>query len=934
MIRVLIRSWYSLLSSIWGKDVFISYSRADGNDYATALASELAGRDYTCVFDQWETEPGQDIPQSVLRALRMSRSMVLLVTERAGQSSAVSQEVTEFLKTGRQIVPIDIDGSCQKALWWSEVEGLAVAVEAGNGDDRPVKPRSLVVDRIENLLTFQKRDKRLRSVAAAVVSLVIAMSIIALIFLNIAAQNLATAQTNTEMAVDRADGAAKEAEFRSWLADRESKRAEAETNKADAARKRADVASKLASAQMKLAEISRQRANHASKLAERAQIAQKNSVAALFMREAEEIKDKSPIDADSSYATALAFASHQLVPAVEKVEIIRELILDNNPIWRHIDIAHDSPVILTKNLEYAAIYPKENNEIDHRKEDHFVTLLNIESKDVVDTFPVRDSSVFPIFGNHARDYFVVANRDTSTGLQNYDIVQIDQHGFQPLLQKPALGRDIDCAVTVLVCYYFNQYGQLRSISNGGQPQKLFQIENHSAVRLHASPSGKKVALLLSEKLVVADGNEQKHWSVGEFDVMQDHKYEIRWSHDGGKLFLVPPQSSNSLELFGLALDGSSGLQKLDISKHVPSGMRIAGYDFSNDLTQVFLSLKSRQGFQSRTKILDIALLPSGKFRVTGESNLYARNGSQSLYREPPLSFSKDGSFVADIYHDGFLLGSAGIVKTAYLDIYDLDDETKITVDRSDRSQFLRKRVYSQQQPAEGVVFSDRVDKVALWNRSNNFLYLLKIGGNGEKNKSARCQSLVFVGNNTCYRLFPNIYSGPSEISFVADYGNGDIRKYNIDGKSEQFLKSVPSDYIRYTDFLKNMAKECLTEQVVESVNPKTSFGFREFEIVASRWSERCRNGLILGVDTVENQMLWIDWPSREILFQTEWEWDIENVQIPTIWPERTELHLTRKLLQNYKNILLRIFSGGLDNPYSITDTRLSDRHEMMFEGVK
>ena len=39
-------------------NVFISYSRADSSSYALSLASNLAGKGFSCIIDQWGTEPG------------------------------------------------------------------------------------------------------------------------------------------------------------------------------------------------------------------------------------------------------------------------------------------------------------------------------------------------------------------------------------------------------------------------------------------------------------------------------------------------------------------------------------------------------------------------------------------------------------------------------------------------------------------------------------------------------------------------------------------------------------------------------------------------------------------------------------------------------------------------------------------------------------
>ena len=46
------KRYLSLFQKLWGKDVFISYSRADGAGYALALAAQLSERGFACVIDQ------------------------------------------------------------------------------------------------------------------------------------------------------------------------------------------------------------------------------------------------------------------------------------------------------------------------------------------------------------------------------------------------------------------------------------------------------------------------------------------------------------------------------------------------------------------------------------------------------------------------------------------------------------------------------------------------------------------------------------------------------------------------------------------------------------------------------------------------------------------------------------------------------------------
>jgi WD40 repeat protein len=144
-----------------GDDVFVSYSRADGASYAARLAGELAKRGFACRFDQWACKPGADVPPELLRALGRAGVMVLISTAAAGASGAVETEIRRFLSTGRNLVPVDLDGTIRAARWWPLLEGLAVS--------RP-EPLSEVLERIENTATFTRRNARLNRLAVGAVA--------------------------------------------------------------------------------------------------------------------------------------------------------------------------------------------------------------------------------------------------------------------------------------------------------------------------------------------------------------------------------------------------------------------------------------------------------------------------------------------------------------------------------------------------------------------------------------------------------------------------------------------------------------------------------------------------------------------------------------------------------------------------------------------
>jgi WD40 repeat protein len=162
---------------LFGNDVFISYSRSDAAAYALALACELTKQKLTCYLDQWNAPPGVEIPAVIKTALSRSSMLVLVGTRGATNSVAVGQEVAEFLKTGRPIVPITFEESLPKADWFSSIRGLALTEEIVEALQRG-KPSERVITRVVNAEGFTRRDKRLRRVffltALGIVLLVLA----------------------------------------------------------------------------------------------------------------------------------------------------------------------------------------------------------------------------------------------------------------------------------------------------------------------------------------------------------------------------------------------------------------------------------------------------------------------------------------------------------------------------------------------------------------------------------------------------------------------------------------------------------------------------------------------------------------------------------------------------------------------------------------
>ena len=105
-----------LLRKLLGHDIFISYSRAD-KDYAKKLKDQLSDMDYTCFIDYEKVFPGDRLSGALKRAIRWSSVFVLVGTDNSRNSKYVTQEVDEFLKTGRAMVPIFLGVGLAKSEW-------------------------------------------------------------------------------------------------------------------------------------------------------------------------------------------------------------------------------------------------------------------------------------------------------------------------------------------------------------------------------------------------------------------------------------------------------------------------------------------------------------------------------------------------------------------------------------------------------------------------------------------------------------------------------------------------------------------------------------------------------------------------------------------------------------------------------------------------
>jgi WD40 repeat protein len=154
------------LRFIFGRDVFISYSRSDSRKYAPNLALELQRRMPKLSFylDRWIAPPSGHLPLSLKLQLRWSSIMVVICTENAIGSNFVKDEVARFASLGRKALTVDVAGAFNAVraqepwVGFSGADPEAECIEAIESGD----PSDNVIQRILKMVEFTTQARRLR----------------------------------------------------------------------------------------------------------------------------------------------------------------------------------------------------------------------------------------------------------------------------------------------------------------------------------------------------------------------------------------------------------------------------------------------------------------------------------------------------------------------------------------------------------------------------------------------------------------------------------------------------------------------------------------------------------------------------------------------------------------------------------------------------
>jgi WD40 repeat protein len=156
-------------------DLFISYSRQDGKSYAAKLKEQLAGMDYRCFIDFEQVYAGDHLSRRLQQAIKRSRTFVLVGTPRARISQYVRLEMDEFLKTGRTLIPIDVQDALVNPSWDFLTQNQLVWIDEPNIET----PSPETITEIKRLFVFRRRNVIFRSAATALAFVLLLLSAVA-----------------------------------------------------------------------------------------------------------------------------------------------------------------------------------------------------------------------------------------------------------------------------------------------------------------------------------------------------------------------------------------------------------------------------------------------------------------------------------------------------------------------------------------------------------------------------------------------------------------------------------------------------------------------------------------------------------------------------------------------------------------------------------
>jgi WD40 repeat protein len=187
---------------VFGHDVFVSYARRDALAYAERLANALTERKLFCYLDQWGAPPGEKVPPTIFRQVRRSTVLVVVGSPAALESRAIREEILEFDKTGRPIIPVRVGPDIEGAWWYPEIKGAAIREE--NPEAFPAQqPSEDLIEMLDRAVGYNRRSRTQRRIFWGTLLVAFAASVWALV-----AVKSASAATKEASAARKDAGAA------------------------------------------------------------------------------------------------------------------------------------------------------------------------------------------------------------------------------------------------------------------------------------------------------------------------------------------------------------------------------------------------------------------------------------------------------------------------------------------------------------------------------------------------------------------------------------------------------------------------------------------------------------------------------------------------------------------------------------------------------
>jgi WD40 repeat protein len=296
---------------LFGRDIFISYSRYDAKIYAQKLNNRLTGT-YSCYLDQKALPRGEKLPRAIRRNLRRCSMLVLVGTKGAIDSQFVKIEISKFLRTGRTIVPLNVNGQLSAAPWreapWTSLEKVFQSDESKEAIEANT-PSDSVVDYIKDTADFTRQDQRLRRIVNVTAAFVV-LSLLA------AALSYRSAQLADGRAIN-SNKQANAANVRAGDAERRAENANINANAADA---RAVNANSRAANANERATVADAKAANANIRAEQA--ARREEAATRNARKQESIAFSRSLAAQSDlyYNPSADLLEHNLLYSIESMK--------------------------------------------------------------------------------------------------------------------------------------------------------------------------------------------------------------------------------------------------------------------------------------------------------------------------------------------------------------------------------------------------------------------------------------------------------------------------------------------------------------------------------------------------------------------------------------------------------------------------------------